>query len=85
MLPTLLLSGWLASFYIVPEGLADLVGVTAATMLAMSWTHLRAPLIQAQRGEAEALGAYERRLLTRSSAMDVPLPPSSGITIHAHR
>ena len=38
-------------------GLADLVGVTAATMLTMSWTHLRARLIQAQRGEAEALGA----------------------------
>ena len=38
-------------------GLAGLVGVTAATMLAMSWTHLRGSLIQAQRGEAEALGA----------------------------
>ncbi len=38
-------------------GLAGLVGVTAATMLAMSWTHLRGRLIQAQRGEAEALGA----------------------------
>ncbi len=37
-------------------GLAGLVGVTAATMLAMSWTHLRGRLIQAQRGEAEALG-----------------------------
>ena len=36
-------------------GLADLVGVTAATMLAMSWTHLRGRLIMAQRGEAEAL------------------------------
>lgn len=34
-----------------------LVGVTAVTMLAMSWTHLRGRLIQAQRGEAEALGA----------------------------
>jgi len=33
-------------------GLAGLVGVTAATMLAMSWTHLRGQLIQAQRGEA---------------------------------
>ena len=38
-------------------GLADLVGVTAATMLAMSWTHLRGRLIQAQRGEAEPVGA----------------------------
>ena len=37
-------------------GLAGLVGVTAATMLAMSGTHLRGRLIQAQRGEAEALG-----------------------------
>ena len=36
-------------------GLADLVGVTAATMLATSWTHLRGRLIMAQRGEAEAL------------------------------
>jgi hypothetical protein len=36
-------------------GLADLVGVTAATMLAMSWTHLRGRLIMAQRGEAEDL------------------------------
>ncbi len=38
-------------------GLAGLVGVTAATRLAMSWTHLRGRLIQAQRGEAEAVGA----------------------------
>ncbi len=30
-------------------GLADLAGVTAATMLAMSWTHLRGRLIMAQR------------------------------------
>lgn len=36
-------------------GLADLVGVTAATMLAMSWTYLRGRLIMAQRVEAEAL------------------------------
>ena len=41
LLLTLLLIGWLAGFYIVPEGL------TAATMLAMSWTHLRGRLIQA--------------------------------------
>jgi MFS family permease len=32
-------------------GLAGLVGLTAATMLAMSWTHLRVRLIQAQREE----------------------------------
>jgi hypothetical protein len=38
-------------------GLAGLVGVTAATMLAMSWTHLRGRLIHAQRGEAETMGA----------------------------
>jgi hypothetical protein len=36
-------------------GLADLVGVIAATMLAMSWTYLRGRLIMAQRVEAEAL------------------------------
>jgi hypothetical protein len=108
LLLTLLLFGWLAGFYIVPEGLAapyarslhgnaltvgllmawavlvlwtlagaggayqlaaaaafvqelrpdtrarafgvgqpDLVGLTAATMLAMSWTHLRGRIIQA--------------------------------------
>ena len=41
LLLTLLLFGWLGGFYIVPEGL------TAATMLAMSWTHLRGRLIQA--------------------------------------
>lgn len=33
-------------------GLAGLVGLTAATMLAMSWTHLRVRLIQAPRVEA---------------------------------
>ncbi len=33
-------------------GLAGLVGLTAATMLAMSWTHLRVRLIQAHRAEA---------------------------------
>jgi len=33
--------------------LAGLVGLTAATMLAMSWTHLRGRLIQAQRAHAE--------------------------------
>jgi MFS family permease len=38
-------------------GLAGLVGVTAATMLAMNWTHLRTRLIQAQQAEATATGA----------------------------
>jgi MFS family permease len=38
-------------------GLAGLVGLTAATMLAMSWTHLRVRLIQAQRAGAETTGA----------------------------
>jgi MFS family permease len=37
-------------------GLAGLLGLTAATMLAMSWTHLRTSLIQAQRTEAETPG-----------------------------
>ncbi len=36
--------------------LSGLVGLTAATMLAMSRTHLRAGLIQAQRAEVEATG-----------------------------
>jgi hypothetical protein len=30
------------------------VGLTAATMVVMNWTHLRARLIQAQQAEAEA-------------------------------
>jgi MFS family permease len=34
-------------------GLAGLVGVTAATMLAMSWTHMRTRIIQAQQAEAK--------------------------------
>lgn len=38
-------------------GLAGLVGLTAATMLAMSWTHQRGRLIQAQRAGAEPTGA----------------------------
>ncbi len=38
-------------------GLAGLVGLTAATMLAMSWTHLRGSLIQAQRAGAETTRA----------------------------
>ena len=42
-------------------GLADLVGVTAATMLAMSWTHLRGRLILAQQAEAKAEGAQSGR------------------------
>ena len=35
-------------------GLAGLVGVTAATMLAMSWTHLRVSLAQARQPETAA-------------------------------
>ena len=35
-------------------GLAGLVGLAAAAMLAMNWTHLRARLIQAQQAEATA-------------------------------
>jgi MFS family permease len=34
-------------------GLAGLLGLNAATMLAVSWTHLRGRLIQAQRTEAQ--------------------------------
>jgi hypothetical protein len=30
-------------------------------------------------------GRYERRLLTKLSAMELPSPPSSGIRIQAHR
>jgi hypothetical protein len=37
-------------------GLADLVGLTAATMVAMSWTHPRTRLIRAQRADAEPAG-----------------------------
>ena len=37
--------------------LADLVGLTAATMLAMTWTQLRGRLIQAQQAEARGEGA----------------------------
>ena len=50
LLLTLLLFGWLGGFYIVPEGL------TAATMLAMSWTHLRGRLIQARPNGPESPG-----------------------------
>ena len=38
-------------------GLAGLVGLTAATMLAMSWTRLRTRLIQAQHADEKAPGA----------------------------
>ena len=38
-------------------GLAGLVGVIAAAMLAMSWTHLRTRLIQAQQAEAKTADA----------------------------
>jgi hypothetical protein len=34
-----------------------LAGLTAATMLAMSWTHLRARLIQAQQAETKTAGS----------------------------
>jgi UPF0716 family protein affecting phage T7 exclusion len=34
-----------------------LAGLTAATMLAMTWTHLRGRLIQAQQAEAKGEGA----------------------------
>ena len=37
-------------------GLAGLVVLTAATMLAMNWTQLRTRLIQAQQAEATAAG-----------------------------
>jgi hypothetical protein len=37
-------------------GLAGLVGLTTATMLAMSWTHLRGPLIQARPNGPESPG-----------------------------
>ena len=68
-------------------GLAGLVGLTAATMLAMSWTHLRGWLIQARPNGPESPGpaGLERRLLTKPSAMELPSPPSSGITIQAIR
>ncbi len=36
---------------------ASRVGLTPATIHAISWTHLRAGLIQAQRTEVEATGA----------------------------
>jgi hypothetical protein len=40
----------------VAVGLAYLVGLTAATMLVMNWTHLHARLIRALQAEAEATG-----------------------------
>ena len=55
VLLTLLLFGWLAGGAVaqltgapLAVGLAGLVGLTAATMLAMSWTHLRGRVIQAR-------------------------------------
>jgi hypothetical protein len=64
-------------------------------MLAMGWTHLHGRLTQAQRaratvGDAQTagdaqVGRYERRLLTKLSAIELPSPPSSGIRIQAHR
>jgi len=41
-------------------GLAGLVGLTAATMLAMSWTHLRGRLIQARPNGRRALAPAAR-------------------------
>jgi hypothetical protein len=37
-------------------GLAGLAGLTAATMLAMSWTHVRTRLIQAQHSDRTTPG-----------------------------
>ena len=63
-------------------GLAGLIGLTAATMLAVSWTQLHGHLPQAQ--QPEAADPRTRRLLTMVSAMDVP-STSSGITTQAPR
>jgi hypothetical protein len=68
--------------------LADLGGLAA--MLAMTWTQLRGRLIPGAAGRGGGRGRpirvrYERRLLTKLSAMELPSPPSSGITIQAHR
>jgi len=69
--------------------LAGLVGLIAATMLAMSWTHMRGRMIQTPRAGVTAdeaqPGRYERCLLTKLPAMELPSPPSSGITIQATR
>ena len=46
----------------VAVGPAYLVGLTAATMVVMNWTHLRARLIQAQQAEAEATGTGPRNV-----------------------
>ena len=48
-------------------GLAGLLGVTAATMLAMRWTHLRGRLIQAQRGEGGGPSRLGASLVRRRS------------------
>jgi hypothetical protein len=37
------------------------------------------------RARATERTRYERRLLAKLSAMELPSPPSSGITIQAHR
>jgi hypothetical protein len=66
----------------------SLLGLTAVTVFAMSWTHLRARLILTQWAEPDTAGArpQERRcLLTKLSAIELPSPPSSGITIQATR
>jgi hypothetical protein len=55
----ILVSGAMAQAIGAPlaVALAGLVGLTAATMLAVNWTHLRGRLIQARRAEAQAAGA----------------------------
>jgi hypothetical protein len=54
-------ASWLAAAQAIGPplavGLAGLVGLTAASMLAMNWTHLCAGPIQAQRAGAEATEA----------------------------
>jgi hypothetical protein len=51
--------------------------LTTATMLAMSWTHLRGQLIQARPNRRKATAPLRRRLLTKLSAMELPSPSSS--------
>jgi hypothetical protein len=45
----------------------------------------RAQQAEAKAEAAPTRGRYERRLLTKLSAMELPSPPSSGMTIQAHR
>ena len=57
--PGILADGAMAQLVGAPlaVALAGLVGLTTATMLAMSWTHLRTRLIQTQHTEATTAGA----------------------------